>query len=178
MSPKVLNIFLLVISYILYSYVVSPLYFGKESVISFGENVPALIKLNNTYDATLSEVEVIIKGAKDAKAQYESISSDDRKNMLIMVPESIDEIKLMKELTLSVVDTGIPLDGMAVKEKGGGEYAVSFSVITTYTKFKMYMNYWENSMRLYSLKSVSFNPGKTEDDEIKFSVELSTYYMK
>lgn len=178
MSPKVLNILLLAMSYVLYSYVITPLYFGGNGLIPLGESVPSLVKKNNNYDSTLIGVDKIIKDANDTRKQYDEITKEDKDKMYVMIPTSINDIKFMKELTLSVLDTGIPLDSMSIKDKGNGEYAVSFSVLTTYTKFKMYMNYWENSLRLYSLKSVTFSPGKTEDSEIKFNVELSTYYMK
>lgn len=182
MSPKILNTLLLLISFIMYNYVIDPLYYGSDSpFFDPEENVPSLVKKIDTYDATIKEVSSLIKKALEAKKQYEAISPDDKKNMLLMVPISIDEIKLLKELTLSSSNekgTGVPLESVGVKDKGNGEYNVSFTLYVTYDNFKKYMEYWENSLRLYSLNSISFGLGKTEDDLLKFNVDMSTYYMK
>jgi hypothetical protein len=179
MTPKILNIILIVSSWLLYSYVVDPLYSGTPSFLfQEGQGFNDLIKTRNAYDKTIEEVPKLIKQASVAKTTYENISPADKKNILIMVPVSVNDIKLMSELTNIGVESGVPLDGMGIKDKGNGEYSVSFSVITTYTNFKSIMKVWENSMRLFRLQSVSFSPGKTEEELIKFSVELSTYYMK
>ncbi len=95
-----------------------------------------------------------------------------------MVPISVNEIKLMSELTNIGLKSGVPIENMGIKDKGSGVYSVSFSVVTTYTNFKRVIAIWEKNMRLFTLESVSFIPGKTEEEPIKFSVELSTYYMK
>lgn len=182
MSPKILNSLLLLISFIMYNKVIDPLYFGSESpFFNPEENVPSLVKKIDTYDATIKEVKNIINKATEAKKQYEAISVEDKKKMLLMVPTSIDDIKLLKELTLSgdpEKGTGLPIDNLGAKDKTNGEYSVSFSVLTTYDNFKKYMEYWENSLRLYTINSITFGPGKTEDDVIKFTIDMTTYYMK
>lgn len=179
MTPKLLNILLIIISGILYVYIVDPLYSGTASAL-FPESssIKTLTDTRNAYDATLKEVPNIISNANKAKIQYEKISEDDRKKIMTMVPVSINDIKLMSELTNIGVESGVPIDGMGIKDKGAGIYSVSFSVTTTYTNFKKIISFWENSMRLFRLESVSFSPGKTEEEPIKFSVELSTFYMK
>lgn len=185
MTPKLLNILLIIISGVLYIYVVNPLYSGTDSFFfASGQDIKSLTTKLATYDATIAEVPNIIKKAKDAKDQYDKISEDDRKKILTMVPVSVNDIKLMSEITNIGTEALTPIDGMGVKDKGlaknskEGEYSVSFTVLTTYTNFKKMMAYWESSMRLFRLQSVSFSPGKTEEEPIKFSVELSTYYMK
>lgn len=178
MSPKLLNILLIISSWALYNYIVSPLYFGEDSFIfAAGQDINSLVEKRNTYDKTIAAVPEIINQAKAVKGNYDNLSEEDKKKILVMVPVSVNDIKLMSELTNIGVESGIPLEGMGIKDKGG-TYSVSFSVMTTYANFKKIITYWENSMRLFTLQSVSFNPGKTEDEIIKFNIELYTYYMK
>ncbi|MBP6948608.1 MAG: type 4a pilus biogenesis protein PilO [Candidatus Pacebacteria bacterium] len=179
MTPKNLNILLIALSVFLYMYVVDPLYSGKSSFIfKEGQGFKELIKKRNDYDKILQEIPKVIKQAEVAEKQYGDISENDRKNILVMVPTSVDNIKLMSELTNIGVESGVPIDNMGIKDKEKGVYIVSFSVNTTYTNFKKIMNVWEKSMRLFTIDSVSFSPGKTEEEEVKFNVSLNTYSMK
>lgn len=179
MTPKLLNILLIVLSWLLYSYVVDPLYSGTSSFLfDDGQGFKSLIEKRNAYDKTIEEVPKIIKQANDAKKVFDTLPEEDKKKILTMVPVSVNDIKLMSEVTNIGNESGVPLDGMDIKDKGNGLYIVSFTVTTTYTNFKNIIKVWENSMRLFTLESVTFSPGKTEEDPIKFNVELSTYYMK
>ena len=167
-------------------YVVNPLYTGSSSFLfKEGSGLKDLIKKRNAYDKTIAELPKVIEQAEVAKKSYDNISEIDRKNILTMVPVSVNEIKLMSELTNIGVESGLPIDNMGIKDKGAdiknknnGVYTVSFSLMTTYTNFKKIIPVWEKSMRLFTLESVSFSPGKTEEEEVKFNVGLSTYYMK
>lgn len=178
MSPKLLNILLLISSLVMYYYVVNPLYSGADmGLISPDKSIQKLVEERNTYKKTIEVVPDIIKKAKDTKKQYDELLEEDRKKILVMVPVAVNDIKLMSEVTNIGAKSGVVLDSMGIKDKGG-EYSVSFSVTTTYTNFKNIMKYWEKSMRLFNLQSVSFSPGKTPEDIVKFNIELSTYYMK
>jgi hypothetical protein len=178
MSPKLLNSLLLVASAVLYFYVIEPLYFGSAS--SFFDNeksIPMLVQKRNSYDMTIAAFPDLLKKAKTNVEQYNSITEEDKRKIMTLVPTSVDEIKLMSELTNIGNASGVQIDGMGIKDKGGS-YSINFSITTTYTNFKEIMRYWGSSSRLFALQSVSFTPGKTEDDLIKFNIELVTYYMK
>lgn len=178
MSPKLLNSLLIVASFVIYYYIVNPLYFGSPSVYFDNEkSIPKLTEKIRTYDKTIEAVSLLKNHAKVSSAQFEALTEEDKKKILTMVPVEINDIKLMSELTKIGIDSGVMIEGMGVKDKGG-YYSVSFNITTTYTNFKEVMKFWESSMRLFSLQSVSFSPGKTEEDMIKFNIELYTYYMK
>lgn len=178
MSPKILNILLIISSVVLYYYVVDPLYSGADSTFFSGDkNIPKLIEKRNTYDKTIEAFPLILSQAATNQKQFEALQQDDIKTIMTMVPVSVDDIKLMSEITNIAAESGIPLDNMGIKDKIG-EYTVSFTVLTTYTNFKKIIALFEKSMRLFTLQSVSFTPGKTEEDLVKYNVEFSTYYMK
>lgn len=178
MSPKLLNVLLIISSVVLYYYVVDPLYSGADmGLISPDKSIQKLVEERETYNKTIKAVPEVIKKANDTRKQYEDLSEEDKKKILVMVPVAVNDIKLMSEITNIGSKSGVMLENMGIKDKGG-EYSISFSVMTTYTNFKNIMKYWENSMRLFTLQSVTFSPGKTPEDIIKFNVDLSTYYMK
>ncbi len=179
MSPKNLNILLLVVSVFLYFSVVKPLYSGTTSVLfKDGQSFKSLIEKRNAYDLAIEEVPKLIKQAKEYEELYNNISEEDRKKILTMVPVSVNEIKLMSELVnIGNKADSFPIENMGIKDKQG-KYSVNFSVTTTYANFDKIIKVWESSMRLFSLESVSFTPGKTEEEAIKFNVDFFTYYMK
>lgn len=179
MTPKLLNILLLTLSLVLYFYFVKPVYTGvNPGLWSPGEqNIQALIKKNADYDVAINTIDSVIKKAEELKRKYESFTEETKANIEIMVPTSIETLVMLDELTRVVEDTG-PVDSIGIKDKGGGEYAVNLTVLLSYTQFKQFMTYWERNMRLYNIQSVSFSPGKREEDIIKFNVELATYYLK
>lgn len=179
MKPRDLNILLIAASMALYYLIISPLYSGGTSLLfAEGQDITTLTKTRDTYDKTIEEVPRLIALGQNLKKGYDSIQEEDRKKILTMVPVSVDDIKLLSEITNIGAESGVILEGMGIKDMGAGEYSVSFNVSTTYTNFKNIMTFWEKSMRLFTLQSVTFTPGKSEIDPIKFSVALSTYYMK
>lgn len=185
MSPKILNIFLIISSFVIYFYVAKPLYSGSNSfLISPGNDIKSLTSKRADYDKTIEAVSDVFKQSDVAKKQYENLSDIDKKNILTMVPVTVDEIKLMSEITNLAVLSGIKMENMGIKDRGVnkkdnfGEYTASFNFFDTYSNFKKSMVVWENSMRLFKIDSVSFTPPATEDELIKFNVSLSTYYMK
>lgn len=185
MSPKILNIFLIISSFVIYFYIAKPLYSGSNSfLISPGNDVKSLISKRADYDKTIDAVSDVFKQSDAAKKQYESLSDADKKNILTMVPVSVNEIKLMAEITNLATLSGIKMEGMGIKDKGVnkkenfGEYIVSFNFLDTYSNFKKSMTVWENSMRLFKVDAITFTPAATEDEVTKFNVSLSTYYMK
>ncbi len=178
MSPKLFNTLLIISSIVLYFYVVKPLYTGVASGLWVPEqSVQSLLDSKKQYDATIVGVDAIIRQGKTTLTQYNTFDDATKNTMMIMVPTSIDEVKLLSELTKIANDSGFAIEDLSVKDKTG-EYTVTFVIKTTYPNFKRFIANYEKSMRLLTLKSASFIPSKDERDIIKFNVELTTYYMK
>lgn len=182
MPKKQLNILLLLISFFLYYVFIGPLYKGVGGVFSFGEGVSTLKNKKAEYDSALVEAERLLKDAKEKVVAYQKISEEEKRSMKIMLPESVDKIRLLHELSAISVSTGIPLKDLMVSENqaqadGKGVVNLSFTTKTTYSTFKELMSVIEKSMRLYSVKTVAFNAPE-EGGLISFNVTLETYYLK
>ncbi len=157
---------------------VGPLYSGEDVGVWAPENnVKSLIQQREDYTKTIEGVNTIIAQAKNITKQYEGIDDETRRKLSIMIPDSINEIKLYAELTRIGAQANLPLEAIGLKDKGLGEYTVSLTVKTTYTNFKKFISYYEKSMRLFTLESVFFAPAREENAEVKFNVELTTYYL-
>lgn len=183
MSTKLLNLLLLVGSFALYYVVLNPLYTGEGSVWQPEQSISSLRNSNSQYDQTLSQVESLFKEAETLKKQYNNIADDVKRKMSIMVPSGIDPVRLVSEVSNVANETGLSLNDVSYSENtntagGRGAYTVSFSVKTTYTKFKELMRNYETSMRLYNVLTTSFNVSETDSTLINYQVKLETYYMK
>lgn len=59
-----------------------------------------------------------------------------------------------------------------------GIYEISFTTSTTYDKFKQLMSKYENSMRLITIREVTFGEPDKKSGLVEYKVKLETYYMK
>lgn len=180
MSPKLLNILLIVSSYVLYFYILVPVYTGVDSVLLTpgDNNIKSLIETKEKYILANESIEGLVNEANSLQSKYDSFDQKTKDNIMIMIPESVDSIKLLSELSRIAHERNVPIDGLSVKDKNTGEYSVSLSIMATYSQFKDLITYYENSMRLLAVQSVTFSPTKNETDEYKFNIEFLTYYLK
>ncbi|MSR71528.1 MAG: hypothetical protein EXS50_02590 [Candidatus Taylorbacteria bacterium] len=184
MSKNLVNLLLLVASFAIYYLVLSPLYSGGGAIWAPEKSVTALRVLSMQYDDTISQAETLTKQAEDLRNQYNAIPDDAKDNMKIMVPEYIDPVRLVSEISTIANITGVSLDDTSYSESppivnsNKGAYTVSFSVKTSYEKFKELMHNYETSLRLITIKSVTFNVPDKQEGTINFQVKLEAYYVK
>ncbi len=183
MSPKLLNILLLVASFALYYLLIGPLWSGTGSVWSPGQGITELRNLEAQYRETVSQAADLFNKGKELRAQYESIDDMTKQKMGQMVPASIDAVRLLSEVGNIANRSGIAPTNLSYNEgvlvdKLRGTYDISFTVKTSYPKFKEFMRNYETSLRLFTLQSVSFSAPENPDDLISFQVKLRTYYLK
>lgn len=179
MSPRLFNTLLIISSIVLYAYVIKPLYYtGVEGIFWTPESsVQSLRDLNDKYQKTIDGVDGIIRDANKLKGQYETFDEESKNKMMIMVPPSVNEIKLLSELTNIANNAGFAVEDVSVKDKNG-EYSIALTFRSTYLQFKQFVDLYEKNMRLLTIKSVSFSPSKDEEALVKFDIEFSTYYLK
>lgn len=183
MSPKLLNILLLIGSLAIYYLVIGPLQTGEDTgVWSPDKSIDALVDLNKQYDQTIPQIDKITEQAKSLNKIYTELNSNEemRRNLQLMVPSEVDEVRLLNEVSKIAGQGGIAIKDLTVKDKSGAfpKYSVTFSLETTYPKFKDFITNYEKSMRLFTIESVSFNAPLKEGDLTKFNVILSTHYLK
>lgn len=184
MSKNLLNLLLIVTIFATYYLAIGPLYSGAGGVWQPSNSIGALQAMNTQYDATLGQADGLYSQAQTLRAQYANVSADQKAKMEIMVPNSIDKIRLLDEVNSIGRQTGLAFDSLAYSEgaSGGtsplGTAGVTFTVKTNYSKFKELMDNFEKSLRLYSIQTVSFSGAVKDGDLITYQVKLGTYYLK
>lgn len=183
MSPKLLNLLLLVASFAVYYLVLNPLYTGVGTIWQPEQGVSAVRDLNNQYRDTLAQADLLYKQAEGLRTDYGKVQADTKQTMTMMVPDSIDPVRLVSEVSNIASQAGVALGDISYAANSDndpllGSYTVSFNVKTSYSKFKELMRNYETSLRLFTIQSVSFGIPQKEGDLITFQVKLETYYLK
>ena len=119
------------------------------------------------------------------------ISDSNIESLKKMLPDAVDNVGLIIDMTNIAAKYGMPLKGAHVTEGGGnvastqglgpdaskyGTISMSFVVTNTYDNFLIFMKDLESSLRLLDVTSVSF--GSNKDGRYDFSVTLQTYWLK
>lgn len=183
MSPKLLNSLLAIASFALYYLFINPLYTGVGSVWQPEQGVGALRTKSAQYDTTIAQVQSLSVQARALQKQYSNISPETIQKMDVMVPDQVDPVRLMSEINTIANEAGFVLGDLTVSENqvtkdGRGSYLISFSVTTSYTRFKELMRNYETSMRLFTIKSINFSAPAKPGETVAFQVKLETFYMK
>jgi hypothetical protein len=183
MSKNILNLLLLVLTFSTYYLFISPLYSGAGTIWQPERGITALKELNTQYDETLGQADTLNSQAKSLSDDYTNIPEDQKARMKIMVPDSVDKVRLLSEFDGILQTAGLTSKNLAVSDnpvagERQGAVGITFSVRTTYPVFKNLMERIEKSMRLYSIQSVSFSAPEKESDLTEYTVRLETYYIK
>lgn len=183
MSPKLINILLILSSFALYYLVIGPLWTGVGPIWSPSQGISILTSKESQYKNTVNSADDLSKQGEKLKLQYNAIDDATKQKMSLMVPQKIDQVRLLSEVDNIANQSGVSLSNVSAVDvanvdKLKGSYNVSFNVKTTYTKFKEFMRNYENSLRLFTLESVVFSAPEKIDDFTDFKVTLKTYYLK
>ncbi|MES2314750.1 MAG: hypothetical protein V4524_02320 [Patescibacteria group bacterium] len=160
--------------------------------------------VNDQYVSAISNAERLITLRKKANDDYNSITADDREKLDKMIPDTVDNIRLIIDLNNVGVQNGLSLKNITASAKSSSGSAsgatsqsssggfgkkdtsginipnidtvgVSFSVSATYQQFINLMQALEANMRIMDLTHLSVTANDTGTYD--FSVQLNTYYL-
>ncbi|MEN9881087.1 MAG: hypothetical protein RLZZ308_270 [Candidatus Parcubacteria bacterium] len=195
MSPKLLNILLVLLPAVLYFGYIDPMYTGDPGLVWTPEkNIRGMQSLNVQYANTLNQVTAIERGAVKLSRDFEGVKEEDKLKMSIMMPDTIDQVKLRNEVITIAANSGVAIDGLKVEkdlkgEKGLNAYNVSFSMRTQYPTFKTFVENYERSMRFFNIEQLAIQRPEQDDssaqkaiiedtESLNITMSSKVYYMK
>jgi hypothetical protein len=183
MSKTTLKLLLAVSTFAVYYLVISPIYSGVGVLWQPSQSVEALQSLNAQYSDALVQANTLRQQAESLKSDYTKVPEEQKAEMQVMVPDSVDKVRLLSEISGIISQSGLASKDLAVSDSVSsldhtGAVAITFSVRTTYENFKALMDKFEKSLRLFSISSVSFSAPEKEGDLTQYTVRLETYYIK
>lgn len=134
------------------------------------------------------------------REKVNSFSADDLSRLDKLLPDYIDNVRLIMEIDRIALKHGmslreVQLQGLNLSNnnnlgntspvigtppKDYDKVALSFSVPSTYSTFKQFVKEMEDNLRISDVESISFSvPQKVNGQDIyQFSVSLRTYWLK
>lgn len=194
MSPKLLNILLILIPVVIYFGYIDPFYTGQPGIIWTPEtSISGLQAKNVQYFDALHQVELVKSGMEKLSKDYLAIDEVSKEKAIMLLPDSINDVKLRNEVVAVAAKAGIAISGLKVDKnttqlfsKDLEGYSVSFTMKANYSTFKKFMEMYEKSMRLFILDSVKITKTERKEGEIteeepdmlNISVRSLVYYLK
>ncbi len=163
------------------------------------KNLQALRETVVSFDGRLETADKLKASREDLITRYNSISKADLDNLKILLPDSVDNIRLIIQLDSLATKNGMSsLRGVQYDEvkasdptkvepnvtlqKPYGEFAISFETSGQYKNFLSFISDLEQNLRLVDVVSVKFSaPEGSESgagDSLKYTVKLKTYWLK
>jgi hypothetical protein len=180
MSPKLLNILLILIPAILYYAVYVPLYEGTPGLVWTPKNsIPVLQSQNAQYATTLSQVDEVEKRIKKINEDYKAVPDDVKTKVTTMLPDNLQAIRIRNEVVSIADKNGIAISSLLVTldssnlAKGLGGYTISFSMKGRYSIFKKTMESFESNMRFFTANSLVIK--RRGDKESPSTADAATF---
>jgi hypothetical protein len=193
MSPKLFNILLVLTPLVLYFGYLSPMYEGVPGFVWTPEaSITVLQAQNVQYTNALNQVKLVEDAMNKINKDYTAIDPAVKDKVSLLLPDSVEPIKLRNDVVAIANTSGIALSGLQVspsvkvKSQNVGLYTVAFTVSAHYSVFKKLIESFEKSTRLFILESIVINRPEKKDDKtgindsenLNFVVTYSVNYLK
>ncbi|MCX6719366.1 MAG: hypothetical protein NTZ38_03270 [Candidatus Taylorbacteria bacterium] len=160
------------------------------------QEISAIRVVNDKYIQALNNADRLIQVRDKVTNDFNSLAADDRKKLEKMLPNTVDNIRLIVDMNNLANNRGLVLKSVRATmsgSKGGSvvsaadakntaaaltvdSVAISFSVSTTYGKFITFMRDLEANLRIMDITHLSMTANDT--GLYDYSVELKTYWLR
>lgn len=195
MSTKLFNFLLLLLPAVLYFGYISPAYSGNEGFVwTPTKGITGLQAERVQYQNSINQLDLIKTEMEKIASDYKKVPPEVIEKMSIMVPDTIDQVKVRNEIVTIAAKSNIAIQNLRVEKdvKGGDRglnfYAVSFDVKSRYPAFKKFMEEYEKNQRFFILESASIKRQEQQEGEQKSAIDFDEalnmqvnsriYYMK
>ena len=178
-------IILIVVSILVGFLYIKPLYLDSMSSLEHKRDV----------DDSLQKNKEIQKIAKRLSADISSITQSDFDKLKVILPNSVDEIRLLNDFNTIALRHGITLNNLRVGEKTNSNISakkdkpivnvlsVDFSATSfSYNTFKLFLEDIERSMKLMDINSISFSvidaDATNPSGSYSYGVSFNTYWIE
>lgn len=157
---------------------------------AFGD-LSLLNEKKQNLDHSLEQVANIEKKKSDLLTAFNQISAEDKKNIDTVLPNSLDFVRLMSQISSVAENYGIVIDQISSKDSGNisaGDTVenaepekayesslISFTFHAPYQTFKSFMSELERSLRIMDIRSMRLET--QENGVYSYTVEFEVYWL-
>lgn len=160
------------------------------------DQIKATSSVNDGYISALSSAKELIRLREQVNNDWKKVSSDDQQRLAKMIPDTVDNIRLVIDLNSIAVKNGFSLKNIrasassdskkdtGVRTSNSNRIAtptldtvtVSFSATAPYGQFINFLKDLELSLRIMDLTHLTLSASDTGTYD--FGVELKTYWLR
>lgn len=142
------------------------------------------------YDTALANARELQAKREELLAKFNEFDTSDVEDLEKLLPDNIDNVKLIIELDSLASQYGMALQDVSVldNEPTGedilieenlpyGTVGIEFSVTGPYNRFVDFIKNVETSLRLIDVKEITFQTS-TLTSNYQYNVEVQTYWLK
>ena len=144
------------------------------------------------YDEALNNSKELLAVREELVSRYNSFSKSDLDRLLKLLPDNVDNVRLILDLDTLASQFGMRLTNITITETPaetgiGAELCpntnkhrsidIGFTTSGTYQDFRRYLQALETSLRVVDIKSLGFS-SQGERGVYTYQVLLSTYWLK
>lgn len=185
MNRNTTALILIVLSVALYVTYTHGLWIDAQSIKS----------VNDQYASAIDSAQKLISVRDQVLKQYNSISADDRDKLDKMIPNTVDNIRLIIDLNNVALQHGISLKNVSATTKPSSSnispvsastggisiptldvVSVSFSVSAPYQQFISFLQAIESNLRIMDVTHLTVSA--SDKGNYDFSVQLNTYWLR
>jgi Tfp pilus assembly protein PilO len=170
---------------------VDPNYKGSGNLVDNNLSTYGIQQLKDEltkYDATIINSNNVVQNRKLLTDKNNKITEIEKANLTKAVPDNIDNVKLVLELSNIAATRNLSLKNISIGDGSSssgsigpdntpyGTLALKFSVNTTYDNFLNLLKDLEQNMRIIDITDVSFT--STDTGFYDFNISLNTYWLK
>lgn len=193
MSPKLLNLLLVILPFVLYYGYIDPMYNGTPGLMwTFENTIPVLKAKNVQYENSIGQIDLIQRSADNLNKDYKAVDPKVIEKLNTLLPPSVDPVKLRNDIVSIASKSGVAVTGLTVESdiRDPSAYKISFNIKARYSLFKSFMSSYEKSTRMFILTGMkisridasSANDKETQDDiaadKLNISVSSKVYFKK
>jgi len=146
------------------------------------------------YNDALTKAQELQSVRDQLLARYNTFSQDDLDRLKKMLPDQVDNIRLILDLDSMASKYGMRVHDVQVANPNAGSITsgnadelgpgsqgfesidLTFAVTGTYDTFRSYLADLEKSLRLVDVVGITFTPGQT--GVYDFTLHVTTYWLK
>ena len=148
----------------------------------------------NKNEVTMQKATELRTANGSLTEKYKKISTEDRAKLSQMLPDTVDNVRLILDINNIANKYGIVLKGISIsggptdeskevnRGTGGnsgqlyGTIQLAFSFSASYDIFKIFLKDLEDSLRLVDI--TDFSISSSEGDFYNYSITLNTYWLR
>ena len=184
---KAIPFILIALAVVIFFLVIDPL----------NEEIKTLSKEKQDNDTMLGLAQDLQRKRDLIHEAFNGISVDERKELEKLLPDTVDNVRLILDINNVAEQYGIVIKGISVTRDGDrdsrsgqnvvssvdtsadiGTITLGFNIDATYEVFINFMKDLEEALRVVDIKALEISASRTDDVFLGFSITLDTYWLR